>query len=165
MAPGVAPGLVRKTALAEILRVSTKTLTRKEHGRLLPTSRPVPGSQTVYYRLSDVRSALISFRIPDAVNGVDLFSSMIDLPTAWLTSMEVGAILGTGRPMVLRWTREESIPHFHLGRKCLRFIEQEIRAWALYQERERGVYFVASSSPRRRSFEKWLNNTKTKGTK
>lgn len=56
-----------------------------------------------------------------------------------LTPAEAGDRLGVSSRTVLKWAREEGMPHRELGPKLIRFVESEIVEWGARRDhREAG---------------------------
>jgi len=151
-----------KTALSATLKLSMATLSRKEKSHIFPAARANPGNRAQFYPKADVLASIRGFRVEDRVNGVDFASSCTGIPDAWLTVLEVADILGVCRFTVLRWCRSYAMPHFRFGPRCIRFIEDELRAWVRHQETTEGAFFWAGSDRKRDKFTKWCDNNAPK---
>lgn len=46
-----------------------------------------------------------------------------------ISADEAAALLGVNKRTVLKWTKEEGMPHRELGPKTIRFVDSEIIAW------------------------------------
>ncbi len=146
---------ISKSAVCEWLHVSRASMTAEVEPQTGLVTVKVPPSRAAMYDANVVLRCLLGARQSSVLHRGEFLRH----DTRWLTSDDVGAILGVSKFAVLRWAKTKLVVHYRFGKACIRFAEDDVRTFAKRTE-AKGVRFWNHDGGGRMRFTRWMRKAK-----